>query len=218
MWNTLIINPLSNTLQYFYIITGSIGMSIIILTLIIRLILVPLQISATRTSKNMKKVQPELNKLKEKYKNNPREMMKEMSKLYKENKIKPFSSLLGLLIQLPIVIGLYIILDKQLHSAVDINHIFFSIDLIKPSIFLAFLTLITMFILMKITAENIQIPEEGSQTQKDFTRILKLQMLYFLPIMTFVFTIFLPAGLAVYFITGNIFLIIQNILFNKYIV
>lgn len=205
-------------MEYFYIISGSLGVSIILLTLIIRLILVPLQISATRTSKNMRKVQPELNNLKEKHKNNPREMMKEMNKLYKENKIKPFSSILGLLIQLPIVIGLYIILEKQLHSNLNVNNIFFNIDLIKPSIFLAFLTFITMFILMKITVQNIEVPEGVSQTQKDFTRILKLQMLYFLPIMTFIFTIFLPAGLAVYFITGNLFLIVQNILFNKYII
>ena len=217
MWNTLIIDPITWLLHFLYNISGSLAIAIILLTIIIRLILVPLQISANRTGKNMKKIQPELDSIKNKHKSDPKAMMREMNKLYKENKIKPFSSLLGLIIQIPIVIGLYLILVNQLKNTESYNVVFLGINIINPSYFLSFLTFITMFILMKISVQDMSVSESASQTQKDFIRIMKIQMLYFLPVVTFLFTIFLPAGLAIYFVVGNIFLIFQNLLFRKYL-
>ncbi|MDI9354962.1 MAG: YidC/Oxa1 family membrane protein insertase [Cyanobium sp. MAG06] len=198
-------------------VSGSLAIAIIGLTIIIRVGLVPLQISAKRTAKNMKKIQNKLQELKDKYKSDPRTMMKEMNKLYKENNVRPFSSLLGLLIQIPIVIGLYFILVDELKLAQGGNSLFFGINITDPNYLLAFITFVTMYMLMKISVVDMVVADNASQVQKDFSKMMRLQMLYFLPIVTFIATLFLPAGLALYFITGNIFLIGQNMLLNKHI-
>lgn len=165
----------------------------------------------------MKKIQNKLQELKDKYKSDPRTMMKEMNKLYKENNVRPFSSLLGLLIQIPIVIGLYFILVDELKLAQGGNSLFFGINITDPNYLLAFITFVTMYMLMKISVVDMVVADNASQVQKDFSKMMRLQMLYFLPIVTFIATLFLPAGLALYFITGNIFLIGQNMLLNKHI-
>ena len=94
MWNTLIITPLSSTLHYLVSATGDIGVSIILFTIIIKTLLLPLNISANRTTKNIKKIQPEIEKLKIKHKGDNKTLGLELSKLYKEKQIKPFSGIL----------------------------------------------------------------------------------------------------------------------------
>ena len=119
MWNTLIISPLSTTLHFFFSSTGDIGIAIIFFTIFIKVLLFPLNISAAKTSKGMKFVQPQVDKLREKHKGSPQLLGSELSKLYKENNIKPFAGILNLFIQLPILIGLYQIVGKELSVLTD---------------------------------------------------------------------------------------------------
>lgn len=83
------------------------GLSIIAFTLIIRIIILPLYIKQTRSQLAMQEIQPEVNKLQAKYKNDPQKSQQEMMKLYKEKGVNPFSGCLPLLIQMPILFALY---------------------------------------------------------------------------------------------------------------
>lgn len=214
MWNKIIINPLYNTLQFFINYTHDIGIAIVLFTILIKTILLPLNISASRTSKNIKKIQPELDKLKIKHKGNNREMGLALSKLYKDNKVKPFSGILSLFIQIPILFGLYTILVKEIGNIQD-KITFFNIDVTKPNIIFAVLTFITMAYLMHISAKDMVVSEGASDFQKEFTKMMSLQMKYFLPGIVFVTSIFLPAGLTLYFVVSNIYAIGQFYLMKK---
>lgn len=219
MWQDFIITPITNTLHFIHNYVGDLGISIILLTIIIRIILLPINLSAHRTGKNIRKIHPEIEEIKKKHKDQPRELATALQKLYKENKIKPFSSILGLIIQIPILIGLYHIVMKEL-SLFDSSIAFGFLDITQKSYTIAVLVFITMYILMKISVKDMKdsLHGEASQTQKDFHRIMSLQMQYFLPILTLIFTMFLPAGLGLYLLTANIFAIIQTRVFKKLIV
>lgn len=85
----------------------SYGLAIILFTIIIRVILLPLNIKQTRSQVKMQEIQPEIQKLQTKYKNDPQKAQQEMSKIYKENGVSPLSGCLPLLIQMPILFALY---------------------------------------------------------------------------------------------------------------
>lgn len=216
MWNKIIISPLYNSLQFFINYTHDIGIAIVLFTIAIKTLLLPLNISANKTTKNIKKIQPAIDKLKIKHKNSPRDLGVELSKMYKENQIKPFSGILALFIQMPILFGLYRILLSEINNIQD-KITFFNIDVTKPNIVLAVLTFISMAYLMHVSSKDMTVAEGASDFQKEFTKMMSVQMKYFLPAIVFVTSIFLPAGLTLYFVVSNIFAIGQFFLLKKII-
>lgn len=212
MWNTIIINPLSNTLHFFYGYFGDIGLAIIFLTILIKVVLFPLNISAARTSKGMKLVQSDVEKLKEKHKKEPQVLGLALNKLYKENNIKPFAGILNLFIQIPILLGLYKIIVHEVKTITD-TVTFLNIEISKPSIFLAVLVFVSIYILMQISTKDMQLPVDAKDGfQKEFTKMMQMQMKYFMPVIMFISSVFLPAGITIYLITSNIFGIFQTLL------
>lgn len=216
MWNKIIISPLYNSLQFFINYTHDIGIAIVLFTIAVKTLLLPLNISANKTTKNIKKIQPEIDKLKIKHKNSPRDLGVELSKMYKENQIKPFSGILALFIQMPILFGLYQILLKEIGHIQD-KITFFNIDVTKPNYLLAILTFISMYYLMLLSVKDMTVSDGASDFQKEFTKMMSMQMKYFLPAIVFVTSIFLPAGLTLYFVVSNIFAIGQHFLLKKII-
>lgn len=216
MWNTLVINPLSSILEFFLQYTGDIGLAIICFTVVVKLALFYFNLASSRTSKNLKVIQPELEKIRKEHKNDFRAQGEAMSKLYKENKISPFAGIIGLLIQIPILFGLYMIIFKELKMEGIDKITYFNIDITQASFFLAILTLISMFFLMQISSKDMaQAPTGNSQLQQDFVRILAIQMKYVLPVIVFISSLFLPAGITLYFVVSNIFGIGQTLLIRK---
>ena len=94
------------SLDFFSVGAGYV-ITIFLLTLLVRLILLPLNIKQTRSQQKMQEIQPEIAKLQKKYKNNPEKAQQEMMKLYKENNVNPMSGCLPLIIQMPILFALY---------------------------------------------------------------------------------------------------------------
>ena len=88
-------------------VVGNYGIAIIILTILVRLILLPLTLKQEKSMKKMRDIQPELDKLKEKYKDKPQEFQKATAEIYKEHNVNPLAGCLPLLIQMPIFIALY---------------------------------------------------------------------------------------------------------------
>jgi YidC/Oxa1 family membrane protein insertase len=216
MWNTIIITPLLTTLHTLLNFSGDIGVAIVLMTVLIKTLLLPLNISSSRTQKNIKKIQPEVDKLKEKHKNDLKTHGIELQKLYKEHQIKPFSSLLNILLQFPILIGLYQILLKEVASVTD-KVTYFDINITEHNYVLAIISFLSMLLLMFISTKELANTnsQTGTQFQKDFNKMMVIQMRYFLPILILVTSIFLPAGIVIYFIASNVFGVFQYYFLEK---
>jgi YidC/Oxa1 family membrane protein insertase len=114
LWHTIIYNPLYNALIFLLdIVPGAdIGIAVIILTVFVKVLLFPLAHKVARTQATINQIQPQLDKLKDKYKDNKQEQTIKTLELYKKNGINPFFGFLVILIQLPIILGLYFVFYK----------------------------------------------------------------------------------------------------------
>jgi len=108
MLHDIFVQPLINLIFIFYSLLGhNFGLAVILLTIVIRLILWPFQSQTLRNQKALNKIQPEVKKIQEKYKNDPPKMNSMVMELYKEKEVNPFSSCLPTLIQLPLLFALF---------------------------------------------------------------------------------------------------------------
>lgn len=211
--------PLLNILIWFYnVIPGQdLGLAIVALTLLIRLILVPSFQKSLRSQKELQQMQPKLNEIKEKYKDDKEAQTKATLEFYKQNKINPLSSCLPLLVQLPILIALFSVFRIGLKGDVvgelypfvadpgQINTAFLGFwELTKPSFLFAFLAGASQFF-----QSRMMVPKKSSTTDKSAT-IMNAQMLYLMPIVTIVVAARLPAGLSLYWLVTTVFAIIQQ--------
>ena len=197
----------------------------------VKLLLFPIAQKVARTQVIIKKVQPEIDKLKEKYKDDKAEQTRKIMSLYKDYNINPFFGFLVLLIQLPIVFGLYWVFYKgglpnvdpsQLYSFVpiptEVNMLFLGlIPMAGKSILLAVLTGITMFINMQIVLPAKPKKAEGEKTslKDDVANSMHMQMKYVMPVLIAVIAYTISAAVALYWVTSNIFAIGQELLVRK---
>ena len=110
-WNA-IVTALNFLLQLFYSFTNNYGLAIIFLTVLVKLLLLPLTVKQTRSMLAMQKIQPEMKKIQEKYKDDRQKQSEELMRLYREHKVNPLSGCLPLIMQMPIFIALYMVLRK----------------------------------------------------------------------------------------------------------
>jgi YidC/Oxa1 family membrane protein insertase len=220
LFNTILKQPLFNVLIGLYeaIPFHDLGVAIIILTLLIRLLLYPLAAKALHSQRTLQSLQPEINKLREKHKGDSAEMNKAIMELYKEKEINPFSSCLPTLVQLPFLFALYLVFIAGLNMQhIDLLYSFVP----KPhSINPNFLGLIdlsrrdTTFVLPVLAAAlqffqaRMLLPKQVDA--KDPSQALGRQLTYFMPVITFVFALSLPAALPLYWVTTTVFSIFQQ--------
>lgn len=204
-WNEYIVWPLVSAITFFKEILGTYGLGIIAVTIIIRLVLLPLMIKQTKSSKNMQEVQPELAKLKEKYSSKDavtqQKYQQEMMALFKEKGVNPAAGCLPVFIQMPILIGFYHAISRM-NNTPEINlGDFVGFALAEPSIILAILAGLMQLIVLR-TGPAMDNPQ------------MKL-MMYIMPFMIMGFGIVLPAALTLYWVIGNIISILQNLFIYK---
>ncbi|TQR20020.1 membrane protein insertase YidC [Psychrobacillus vulpis] len=204
-WNQYIVWPLVSAITFFKDLLGTYGLGIITVTIIIRLVILPLMIKQTKSSKNMQEVQPELKKLKEKYSSKDavtqQKYQQEMMALFKERGINPAAGCLPVFIQMPILIGFYHAISRM-NNTPEINlGSFLGFALADPSIILAILAGVMQFIVLR-TGPAMDNPQ------------MKI-MMYIMPFMIMGFGIVLPAALTLYWVVGNIISIIQNLFIYK---
>lgn len=218
IYNTIIYFPLLNLLVYFYnVIPGhDIGVVIILLTILIRLIMLPSFHKSLKSQAQMNLLQPKLNELREKHKDNKEAQAKAMMDLYKEHKVNPLSSCLPLLLQLPILIALYQVFSKALANHISGLYSFVQnpgvidpkflnlIDLSKPNIIFGVLAGALQFWQTKM-----MLPK-NTAGQDTTAKIMQMQTTYILPIISIVIAIKLPAGLPLYWIVTTLFAIGQQ--------
>ena len=194
-------------LNFFYSVCGSYGISIILLTLLVRTAFYPLTSKGNESMRKMQKVQPLFKELKEKYKNDPQLLNQKMTELYRKEGINPLAGCLPVLLQIPIFFALYAMLD----NAIALRHVSFlwaknlaAADTVC-TIPLGFTDLplnplvIAMTVLMVI--QQRMTPMSADPVQK--------KMMMFMPIVMLVFLYDLPSGLTLYWTVSNLFSIVQ---------
>lgn len=204
------------------------GIAIIALTLAVKLLLYPLSIQSIRSQKALQTLQPKLEELKVKHKDNKEALALATMTLYKEEKINPFSSCLPLLIQLPFFFALFRVFQQGLvnkdlnliypflHAPETLNPVTFGVlDLAAPSIILAVLSGAAQFLQSKMLVTKPQPRIEGAKDES-MTAIMNKQMLYMMPLMTAFIGAKLPAGLSLYWLVSTLLTILQQwVMFRK---
>ncbi|WP_409303556.1 YidC family membrane integrase SpoIIIJ [Peribacillus sp. SCS-155] len=204
-WNEYIVYPLSLLIITISDFLGDYGLGIIAVTILIRLAILPLMIKQTKSSKAMQAIQPEMKALREKYSSKDaatqQKLQQETMALFQKYGVNPLAGCFPLLIQMPILIGFYHAISRTTEIS---NHNFLWFDLGDPDPFyiLPIIAGITTFIQQKITMV-------GMDTNPTMAAQMTM-MLYIMPIMIVVFAINFPAALSLYWVVGNIFMIIQT--------
>ncbi len=202
IWGIIAV-PILRGLQFFYRFIPNYGISIILLTIIIRLITFPLQYKSFKSMKKMQQLQPELTKIKEKFKDDPTRLQKETMDLFKTAGANPLGGCLPLLLQMPFFMAFY----KVLYAAVELVHAPFyfwihDLSVKDPFFILPVFMTITMFAQQKLT------PAAGVDPNQQ--KIMLIMPLVFGFIMKD-----LPAGLVLYIFVSTILGIVQQTFVNK---
>lgn len=219
-WFTFLAKPLLVVLRWFYSFTHNYGIAIILLTIIIKIVFWPLTQKSYTSMQKMKKVQPKIQQIREKYKDDKEKLNQELMQVYKTYKVNPMGGCLPMALQIPVFFALY----RMLNSAVELRHqpfalwihdltapdrlnLGFSIDL--PMIghldglpVLTVLMGVTMFLQQKMT------PSSGDPRQEKIMLIM--------PVMFTFFFINFPAGLVLYWFVNNILSIAQQYWINRH--
>ena len=224
LYHILLYQPLYNSLVllYHYLPGHDFGLSIIVLTLLVRLILYPLMHSSLKSQKAMSALQPKLQEIQRKHKGDLTKQSQAIMELYRKEKINPTSGFLSLLIQLPLLIALYQVFWKfstpgqvvYLYSFVpnpgEIEPMFLNLlNLAEPSVPLAILAGIFQFFQTKmITPPSKKGGSKDSMSR--FTQVFQKEMLYFFPIFTVLILWRLPSAIGLFWITTTLFSIGQQ--------
>lgn len=242
-FNLILVHPLLNALFFLdrYIPGHDLGISIILLTVIIRFILYIPSLSAIKSQRQVQEMQPKLDALKKKYKDNREELGRQMMKFYKDNKVNPFSSCLPLLIQMPILYALFRVFFDGLSadSATGIlvpeqlNHLYGSlrdyyavtpikatflglVDLTKTNNYvLAFLAAAFQFIQSKMLVTKQPPKNLTGAKDENIASSTSRTMTYLFPILIFYFSLKFSAGLALYWVVATLFVIAQQYFYFK---
>lgn len=219
----------------------SLGLAIIVITLIVRLILLVPQHHMLVNARHMQEIQPKIKALQEKYKNDQAKMGMELMELYKKEGVNPLGSCLPLLIQMPILIVLYWVLTSISDAS---NHYYFypifsSFDVAKISTHFIGLDLLAMggyvgaalavlvgaaqWLQIKLSQANTAKSKKETKTEivanpdsmMPDPELMNKFMLWGMPVMIAISTYYFPAGVGIYWLIGTLFMLVQQVVANK---
>lgn len=234
-WNTTVYEPLYNILMFFIgVLPGhSVGVAIILLTFSVRIVLFPLTAKSIRAQRAMKEIEPELKALKERHKDDRQKLAQATMELYQKRGVTPFSGCLPILVQIPVIMGLYFVCMKGLNEInIDILYSwvtapesldkhFLVFDLAAKSMVLALLAGATQYVQTSIALNKQQqapiAPKKPGESsfQEDFARSMQVQMRYVLPVIVGFISYTLPSAVALYWATSNIFSTVQELITKR---
>ncbi len=173
-----------NIIEFFFGITHSYGMAIILLTVVIKLVLYPLTIKQINSMREMAKIQPLIKELQQKYKNNPQELNKKTMELYKEHGVNPFGGCLPMLIQLPILWILFRVLNTYNFGNTKFLGLW---NLSKPD---PYYILPVLIVVLSFLQQKVMSPEGETSQNKT--------MLIIMPLFIGYISLKLPTGVVLY--------------------
>lgn len=213
-WLTQILKPieivLSYVIEFFYRWIPSYGIAIILLTIVVRIILLPLTISQTRSMARMQMLQPELKEIQKQYKDDKQKQQQEVMAFYKKNNVNPLSGCLPLLLQMPIFFALFQLLRdlgaKVLGAGSQTIYKFLWMDLRTPD---------PLYILVILMVGTMIVTSKMTQTDMTKTGGSQALMTYLMPVVFGFISIRLQAGILIYWVTTNVWSIGQQYFVNK---
>jgi YidC/Oxa1 family membrane protein insertase len=218
----LLYQPLYNLLVWFYNLVpgGGVGLAVIFVTILVKGATFPLTFKSMKAQKEMQEIQPKINEIKVKYKDNQEQMARELMAVYKDHKVNPFASCLPLILQLVIFIVLYQVLSAGIESVNGdilygfiqnpgaMGHVFLGIDLAKTSIVLAVLSAGMQYLQAKqmITRRPPKAARQSSGAMdEDVMASMNKMTLYMLPAMMLVLGVTtLPGGTTLYIFVSTL--------------
>lgn len=240
LFNTYLYTPLLNLLVFIYdSIVADFGVSIILITIIIRFILLPIFYKSAKDQTILQKIAPQIREIQKKHKDNKEEQVKQMMAIYKEHKVNPFSSILLLIVQLPILFALYRVFVQGLpdagsdilysfvHLPEEIHYTFLGIiELSNPNVVMVIITAAAQFaqswLLMRVAKKrkdeqvSSSVTKTGNENQAlHAAEQMSRKMIYFMPIITAVILFQLPAAVALYWFTTSVFSVVQQLVINR---
>ncbi|ABR50865.1 60 kDa inner membrane insertion protein [Alkaliphilus metalliredigens QYMF] len=204
--------PLGALLKLIFDLIGNYGVSIIVFTILVKLLLLPLTLKQTRSMRQMQEVQPEIKKLQEKYKNDKEQLNAKTMEIYAKYNVSPFGGCLPLLVQFPILIGLftalrdpatYVFGSAEIYASINTSFLWLSNLSDADPWVLPLLAGITTF----LSSKTMSTGKQADQTQK--------MMTYGMPLMIFWWGRSFPAGLTLYWVVSNLFQFVQQLLMNR---
>ena len=180
---------------------GNFGVSIIVVTILIKIALLPLTLKQDKSMKEMKKIQPELEKLKEKYANDKQMLNIKTMELYKEHKVNPLGGCLPLLLQLPILFALFGVLRSGIIPA-DSSFLWLKLTDKDPYYILPILNGAVSFFQQKLMGSADSNPQMKN-------------MMYIFPIMMIYISYKMPSGLQLYWLTSSVLAVVQQYFIMK---
>ncbi|MCD8500768.1 MAG: YidC family membrane integrase SpoIIIJ [Bacillaceae bacterium] len=199
VWEKFLVYPLSWLITRVAEFLNSYGLAIIIVTILVRIVILPLMIKQTRSSKAMQALQPEIKNLREKYsakdQKTQQKLQQETMKLFQENKVNPLAGCLPIFVQMPIMIAFYHAIQRT--EAIETAHfLWLNLGIADPYYILPLVAGVTTFIQQKM----MMVPDNPQMKA----------MVYVMPIMIISFAAFFPSALALYWVVGNLFMIAQT--------
>ncbi|WP_108025877.1 membrane protein insertase YidC [Melghirimyces profundicolus] len=193
-WDLYFVYPLQRLLDTTYEVLGSYGLAILVATVLIRLLILPLTLKQMKSSRAMQALQPEMQKIREKYKNNQQKLQEETMKLFQKHNVNPLAGCLPILIQLPILIAFYqaIMTDQHIFKA---SFLWMKLGQADPYFVLPVLAAVTTYL------QSIVMGMGDNPQARAF--------MYIMPIMIFVLSLSFPAALALYWVYSNLFTMVQ---------
>jgi len=228
LYHTFFFDPLYNSLVFLFQVFpwADAGIVVIILTILVRLVLFPLSRKAVVTQVKMAEIGPELNAIKEKYKGNSEEQARKTLALYKEKGVNPFSGILVIIIQIPIILALYqiflhfpVVNASLLYSFVsvpeNINTTFLGlVDVSAKSAVIALLAAASTYFQFLASMKG-QKESQGTSFGDNLTRSMQKQMKYFFPVLVFFISYNISGVIALYWLTTNLFSIAQELFVKR---
>lgn len=231
VFNTFIYEPLYNGLIFLMDILpfADAGVAVILFTVVVKLVLFPLSKKAVETQLKMKQLEGEMTAIKERHKDNKEEQARAILAFYKEKNINPFSSILLIFLQIPIILGLYFVFYKGglpavnteiLYPFVDVPTVNMEfaglINIAEKSLLLAFLAGITQYFQIRFSMPPPKPRGNGPASfQEDLARSMHFQMRYIMPFIVAIIAYTISGAVALYWTTSNLFAIGQELYLRR---
>lgn len=236
IWHTFFFDPVYNSLVFFIDILpgGDVGLAIVCTVIFIKIVMLPLSIRVTKMQAGMRKIDPKIKKIKKDI-TDKQEQARAMMELYKEENIKPFSSILLMFVQFPIIISLYLAVSNGAGFPfpdinIDLLYWFVSrpeapsmmmlgfFDITLRSLPLAILAGATQFLHIHLSMPKMEPKKEGEEPsmKEDFARSMQMQMRYVMPVIIAVVAYTLSAAIALYFTVSNVMAIAQEFVIKRH--
>ena len=178
---------------------GSYGLAIILLTVLMKLLLYPLTVKQLKSMKAMQQIQPKLQRLQEKYKDNPQLLQQKMMKLYQDSGVSPMAGCLPILAQMPILMAMYYTLFNFDYGGVTPSFLWLpNLSETDPTYVLPIVSALSTYILQKISVSAAP----ATQQSKIFMIVMPLFIGWI--------SLSFPAGLVLYWVTMNVVQMIQQ--------